>query len=338
MQRSCAYRLALTSAMLVIVPQLLCAQPKPYQPARRVSGTIRNWGSEQMRDLVRRWEVGFRRFHPDVKFEDHLNGVVSAMGGLYGGAADLAFMGREIWPMEELAYKQATGHDPSGIEVATGSFDVPTKADALVIFVHRTNPLSRITFAQLDAIFGAGHPTKDARTWGDLGLREPLASHAIHPYGPRIDNAAAMFFARTVMGGSRKWNPDYVEFANRDDGAGRRTDAGKLILDALASDPGGIAISNPSYAGTDVKPLAIAERDNSIAVAANRDTVKLRTYPLSRSVFIFFNRAETGTTSPIVEEFLHYVLSDEGQREVLAEGAYLPLPPARIDRALQSLR
>ena len=271
------------------------------------------------------------------------------MGGLYAGAADVALMGREIWPSEQLAYFQTMGHNASGVEVATGSFDVPTKADALVIFVHKDNPLSRITFAQLDGIFGAEHrrASKNHRAWADLGLAGSWSAQPIHAYGPQIDNAAAIFFSNKVMKGSRKWNPDYAEFANRTDAAGRRTDYGKLILDALALDRYGIAISNPHYAGPQVKALAVVTDDESAPlaptreVAPTRDTVLHRTYPLTRSVFIFFNRDvnhQPGSgLDPAVLEFLRYVLSADGQSQVLREGAYLPLPANIAQQELQKL-
>ncbi|MCW5766757.1 MAG: hypothetical protein KIT68_12380, partial [Phycisphaeraceae bacterium] len=42
-----------------------------YEPKRRVSGTLRLWGSNYLTDgaVGQRWEEGFRRHHPDVKFE-----------------------------------------------------------------------------------------------------------------------------------------------------------------------------------------------------------------------------------------------------------------------------
>ena len=136
-----------------------------------------------MVELVERWQRGFSRYHPEVRFENHLYGAASAMAGLYTGVADLA-VSREIWPVETLAFEQVLGYEPTAIEVATGSFDVPTKSDSLDIFVHRDNPISGLTLAQLGAVFG------DRRKWGDLGLKGEWADKPVTVYGFKLDNAA----------------------------------------------------------------------------------------------------------------------------------------------------
>jgi len=310
-----------------------------YRAERQVTGTIRSWGSAQMQELMQRWETGFHKYQPQVKFENKLNGVVSAMGGLYSHAADLALMGREIWPMESMAFQQMTGYRATGVEVATGSFDVPTKADALVIFVHKGNPISHLTLQQLDAIFGAEHRrgTKNFRTWGDLGLTGEWAHHPIDLYGARLDSAVAIFFRNVVMKGSLQWHGGIHEYANRPKPGGGRIDWGKQILDALAKDRYGIAISNPYYAGPEVKAVALGEHAHGPFVAATRESVQDRSYPLARAVYIFYRHASGKEINPAQEEFLKYVLSRQGQDNVKQEGAYLPLPVKTVERERRKL-
>lgn len=281
-----------------------------------------------MGGLMRLWEHGFHKYQPRVRFEDRLNGTVSAMAGLYAGAADLALMGREIWPTEALAFRQMMGFAPTRVMVATGSFDVPTKADALVIFVHRGNPLSCLTFPQLDGIFGAEHRRgkKNLRTWGDLGLRGAWANRQIDSYGYRIDNAAAIFFRNRVMKGSLIWNPAIHQFGNRVGPGGRRIDSGRQILDALAADRFGIAISSPYYAGPQVKAVSVSEGSRKACVAPTRENVRNRTYPLARAIYLFFVYRPGRGVNSNVAEFLRYALSAQGQKDVAREGAYMPLP------------
>jgi len=281
-----------------------------------------------MRSLMRLWEEEFHNYQPNVRFEDHLNGTVSAIGGLYGRAADLALMGREIWPTEQLAFQQTIGFPASGVKVAMGSFDVPTKADALVVFVHRDNPLSCLTLEQLDGIFGSQHLRggRNLRKWRDLGLGGTWAAQAIHPYGYRVDNAAAIFFRNRVMKGSLLWNPTLRQFGNRTGPGGHRTDSGRQILDALAGDRYGIAISNPHYAGQQVKAVSVSEDRGKGCVPATRSNVQNGSYPLARAVYIFFVHQPDHDVAPPVAEFLRYVLSAQGQEAVAREGAYLTLP------------
>ena len=103
------------------------------------------------------------------------------------------------------------------------------------------------------------------------------------------------------------------------------SDSGQLILDALKSDPYGIAISNPHYAGAEVKAVALSVGGGSQTYPTKEEVASGR-YPLARAVYIFFNREADQTLNPRIREFLRYVLSSEGQQEVLREGAYLPLP------------
>src|SRR5690554_4554263 len=77
--------------------------PEPYEPREQVAGTIRIWGhgsygahTDFVEGLTRAWEDGFRRHHPQIQFENRLHGTASAIGALYTGTGDLAFLGREI--------------------------------------------------------------------------------------------------------------------------------------------------------------------------------------------------------------------------------------------------
>ena len=128
---------------------------RPFHPGLSMPGTIRCWGSPQMAPLLSLWEEDFRRFHPEITFANNLKSTVSAIAGVYTGVADVGVLGRTIWPTETMAYQTVTGLSPIGIEVATGSFDEPKATFALGVFVHRTNPLTRLTTSQLEAIL---HP------------------------------------------------------------------------------------------------------------------------------------------------------------------------------------
>jgi len=290
-----------------------------------------------MAELMALWERGFQRYHSNVHFEGKLNGTVSGMGGLYGGAADLSLMGREIWPIEAMAYEQSVGHPATGVEVAIGSFDVPTKADALVVFVHRDNPIASLNLSQLRAIFGCGDATtKTAQTWNDLGVSGPLSDKPVHVYGYKLDNAAATFFKNTVLK-DEEWRCGIRTFANQTRPDGKRIDSGQLILDALKADPAGIAISNPHYASSAVKAVALAFKDGA-PVPPTKEAMASGSYPLARAVYIFFNLDSSQQTDPRVREFLRYVLSCEGQKDVSREGAYLPLPESVRQKQLSQIR
>src|SRR5229473_248905 len=87
--------------------------------------TIRIWGSPQMSGVLRLWKQSFRKHHPEIRFRDELHGTASGIAGLYTGVADVALMGREIWPIETTAFQSVFPWPPLAIQVATGSYDVP---------------------------------------------------------------------------------------------------------------------------------------------------------------------------------------------------------------------
>ena len=85
------------------------------------------------------------------------------------------------------------------MEVATGAYDVPKATYALMIFVHRSNPIKGLSMEQLDRIFGYAAEQKPVRTWGDIGLEGKWAKREIHLYGFSTENDKALIFSRMVF-------------------------------------------------------------------------------------------------------------------------------------------
>src|SRR6267378_1052456 len=134
-----------------------------YKPEQKVSGTIRIRGDKHMAAMLKNWEEGFVKYQPDIRFEDPLTSTAHGLPALYFDLADLGLMGREILPIENLAFRRMFKYDPLEIAVATGSYNVPYQSFAFAIFVHKDNPLSKLTLQQLAAIYGCG-PGRDVRT------------------------------------------------------------------------------------------------------------------------------------------------------------------------------
>ncbi len=310
-----------------------------YRSKETLSGTMRIWGDDRMETLMSYWQEGFRKFHPDVRFETKLMGTGTGMAGLYTGVADLALMGRDTTSSEIMAFEWVFRYKPLGIGVATGSLDVPGKTFAVAVFVHKDNPLSKLTLTQMDAIFGSEHlrGPRNIRTWGELGLTGDWKDKPIHPYGYDVETGTGRFFRQAVFRGSDKWNCDVKEFvdAKRSDGA--LVDAGGRILEALAQDRYGIAYSNLGFTNRQVKPIAVASADGGPFYEATIDNLIQRKYPLTRAASIYVNRAQGKKLDPKVQEFLRYILSEEGQQEVVREGDFLPLTEEVVREQLRKM-
>jgi phosphate transport system substrate-binding protein len=301
----------------------------PYTSTQQVNGVIRIWGSPQMGDLLKRYEEGFLKVQPSVHFEDALKSTVSAVAGVYSERADIGLLGREIWPSEAQAFESVKGHVPTTIEVATGAYDIPKATYALMIFVHRSNPIRSLSIEQLDRIFGYAAGRKPVHTWGDLGLKGAWAKREIHLYGFSIENDKALIFSRIVFRESTRWNCYLREYSNAS--GSPAVDAGELILHDLAKDPVGIGISNIHYATQDVKVMPLSTMDNEPSLAPTRENIESRRYPLSRAVYIVFDRDAGHIVNPVILELLRYILSSQGQEDVLHDGTYLPLTPSIVE-------
>jgi len=333
----------------------------PYRPERKVAGPIRNIGGT-LGGQLKVWEEGFRRYHPDIRFVDNLLSSEAAIGGLYSGASDLGPSGHDAELMDLLPFTEGFGYYPLEIVVATGAFDPGIKggSGSLVIFVNKSNPITRLTMRQLDGIFGAERTgglrgvvwspdcrrsaKEDIRTWGQLGLTGEWANKPIHTYGYAF-TGMKWFFQTKVLNGGDKWNPNYREYVETESNmVDRKSDLGQTLtidhmLSDLSEDTYGIAYTPLHYAKRfpQVKPLALAAGEGTPYVEPTRENFENRTYPLTRSIFIYLNRAPGHPLEPRFQEFLHYVLSQQGQQEVVKHGRYLPLPADEVRTQLKKL-
>ena len=304
------------------------ALPPPSEPPE-AAGVIRVWGTAELTPLLERWQAAFQRTHPAARFESRMTGSDVGLPGLYTRRADVALLGRDATAAEVKAFEWIFRYPPAAVEVATGSLGVPGRSPALVVYVHRDNPLAKVTLAQLDAAFGSerlrGAPA-NIRTWGGLGLTGEWRNRPIHLYAPDTEEGTGRFFRRVVLNDSRMLDWEHLrEFADTK-GSPPTHDAGRKILAALAADPLGLAVAGAGVDDARVKPLALAAAAGGPFVTAAEETLVARTYPLTRAVFAYVNRAPATPLDPKVREFLDYVLSADGQREIERTGGYLPLP------------
>jgi phosphate transport system substrate-binding protein len=351
--RSCAYACGMLALM-----GAACAMADPpsvdpalaaYQPRIEVSGVIRNFGFA-LGGVLQLWEEGFRRIHPNVRFEDHLPTSDAAIPALITGVADLGPDGGEASLTETLAFYETYGYHVTGITVASGAFDVEGKSNGIVLFVNQANPISRLSLDQLDRIFGAQRDAgmrgfewtpaaargsdQDLRTWGQLGLTGEWADKPIRTYG-HAPSGTTRFFQWRVLHGGDKWNENFREYVETGSKMIAAEDRGTqhlgvkyMLQHELANDRYGIAWTvMPQARGiAGMKVLALCAHDGDPAVLPSRDTFQDRSYPLTRDIYIFINRAPGKPLDSKVQEFLRYALSREGQQIVANNGSYLPLP------------
>ena len=317
----------------------------PYRPRQQVSGTIRLWGHgspqhDFLGRLVRRWVREFRRYQPRVRIVDRMHGTASGIGALYTGAGNLAILGEEISPAAQRSFERERHYAPTRFEIATGSLQTNYFDYAHMVFVNRANPIDHLTVGQLAAIFGdaRGSGARRIRTWGGLGLTGRWSDRPIHPYFWKVNEDFALFFRARVLHGSHHWNPAIREFVTHRGPDGSVDDRGRQILEALAADPDGIAVSNIRFAGPQVRALALATSRRGPYVSAAPRTLVTQRYPLTRLIPAFVDLPPGQALDPAVREFLRFILSREGQQGLLEDSGYLPLGRRQIESQLRKLR
>lgn len=317
-----------------------------------VWGVIRISGTELTQHLIHLWEDDFLQRNPNIRFGDYF--VPSGFAGLATGTADICVIGHAAWRSDLESFEETFGYPPLEIMFATGGFDKRKgNAPGVIIFVNRENPISRLTIKQVDGIFGAERSggwqgTKwstdsarsaadNIRTWGQLGLKGEWSDRPIHVYG--LDHTLSNWselIQRVAFQGGDKWNPEMKEFVR----GGTEVPADVQLVNAVAGDRYAIGFDlmrviekNPA-----VKPLALSAGEGKPYIEPTQETMYRRTYPLSNAVYIYINRPPGSPISPRVKEFLTYILSRQGQRDVVSDGMFIPLNP-EIDREqLEKLR
>ncbi|MDB5906429.1 MAG: phosphate transporter periplasmic phosphate-binding protein [Massilia sp.] len=325
-----------------------------YKPERQVSGTIREWGSNyfQHGSLGKLWEEGFRKYQPEIKFEYHLETTGAAIPALSFGLADIG-PSRHITSNEVLLFQRYHNSKPLEIPVVTGSLNVPGWSYAIGIFVHKDNPITKLTVEQLDGIFGAERdgafqditwntsvargPEKNIRTWGQLGLTGEWADKPIQVHGYNLRYNIPRTFERHVFQDGAKWNEKLHEYTNYKNKDGTTELEAMQTQTAVSNDKYAIGYSSVAFVTPQTKAVAVAPRGSKEYVELNLKNLQSRKYPLYDEVYFYLKREPGKPLDPKVREFVRYVLSREGQEAVARDGKYLPLPAATVRELLKKL-
>ena len=330
------YRSIKLSLLFLIALSVLPANAAPPDNTAKCAGgsncVIRIWGRIDERPtrkgtLLPQWEAGFRKLHPEISFLHSLTGNNSAIGGLYTGAADLAFMDREITDMELDAFQQGAGHGPVSFAVAVGSMGELGEASALVMVVNKNNPVRYVTVEQLKDIFGSSPTgTNQGHQWAEMGATGPWARRPIHPYGFSVHTDQSEVFDRIVLNGSERWSCSYREIPG----------GNNAIQAQLAKDRDGIAITTLTQLPGNLKALPIRSENTATPTLPTKASVETRSYPLTRTLYVYVNVKPGAPMNPNVRAFVAYILGS-GQESLRSMSGYRPLPASIAQQELGKL-
>ena len=313
----------------VLQPTLDPALPA-YEPRRdaALTGTFKGASSDVLVVLAQKWFDKFKTYHPGVTLSiaPPYAGSLGAVE-LVKGDLDFVFVSRELRPVDIKEFSTKYGYDPLSVPVVGGSYRHYGALDAVGFFVHKDNPLEQITFDQLDAIYSKTHhrSSKAITKWGELGLSGEWADKPIKLYGIQPWNGFEEFIRQRVLskdGKRGEWRDD-IKFE-------------KLVFPMaknVANDRYGIGYSGIAYIDAPVKMIPVVAKPGDAPQAATYENVALATYPLSRLIFFNVNKAPGKPLPPVLDEFVRFMLSREGQQVVLDHARYIPLRANQVQDA-----
>ena len=279
---------------------------KNYVKVSGVSGNVNSIGSDTLNNVMTFWAEGFKKVYPNVNIQIEGKGSTTAPPALIEGTAQLGPMSRPMKGTETDAFEAKYGYKPTQLRTAL---------DSLAVFVHKDNPIKGLTLAQVDSIFSKTQRCKgaDAKTWGDVRADGAWAGAPLSLYGRNSASGTYGFFKEHAL-----CNGDYKDTVKEQPGSAS-------VVQGVSEDRNGIGYSGIGYTTSGVRAVPLAAKEGEPFHEATYPNVLNGSYPLSRFLFVYINRAPGKPLDPLVKEFAKFVLSKEGQEIVIKDG-YYPLP------------
>lgn len=307
----------LTVAVLAGAGVLLGAQAQkvdpalgPYMKTSGVSGNINSVGSDTMNNMMALWAETYRKFYPNVKIQIEGKGSTTAPAALIAGTSQFGPMSRPMRSTEIDAFESKYGYKPTELRAAY---------DSLAVYVHKDNPIEKLTMAQVEAVFSKSRKRgykQNITTWGQLGLTGDWANRPLSLYGRNSASGTYGFFKEHTL-----MNGDYKDTVKEQPGSAS-------VVQGVTEDRYGMGYSGIGYKTSGVRAVPLANTDAGPYSDGSYADVTSGKYPLWRFLFIYINKAPNRPPDPLVAEFVKLIYSREGQEAVVKDG-YMPLSAAQ---------
>ena len=313
-----ALLVTVTAVAAHAAPTAVDSKIAKYKSASGVAGNLGSIGSDTLNNLMTYWAEGFKKKYPNVNIQIEGKGSSTAPPALIAGTSQLGPMSREMKATEIEQFEKKYGYKPTKIGVAL---------DSLAVYVNKDNPLKSLSLDEVDAIFSKTHKRglAEITTWGQLGVTGKLAAMPISLYGRNSASGTYGYFKEHTLKGG-----DYKNSVKEQPGSAS-------VVEGVAHDIAGIGYSGIGYATSGVRPLALSDKKGGSAEAANYQNVLSGKDPLARMLYIYVAKKPGEPLPKVVEEFLKFALSKEGQEIVVKDG-YDPLTAKMVETQLKALK
>jgi phosphate transport system substrate-binding protein len=272
------------SAKLKVVVALLLIMTLGFSFTSLNKITVK--GSDTMVILSQKWAEVYMKKHPGTVIQVTGGGSGVGLAALINGSTDIANASRPI-KSSEIA-KLKSKYKTSGVEIACAK-------DGLSVFLNKGNSVSELTIQQLGAIF-SGKITN----WKEVGG----ADAKIRLYGRESSSGTFEFFKEHVV------KTDFSPKCQTLPGTA-------AIVNSVKKDKYSIGYGGAAYA-EGVKDCKVKKDTKSKGVLPTAATIKNKTYPISRYLYMYLKAKPTGET----KAFLDWILGPEGQKIIVSVGYY----------------
>ncbi len=284
---------------------LLLVTPLAWGQTPPISGTLGAVGSDTMAGLMLRWGETLTTRYPDVKLQFQAGGSASAPTALMAGTTRLGPMSRPMTIDERDNFIERYGYPPLELKVAR---------DALIVVVHRHNPLRALTRQQVDAIFstslacGAETPI---RRWEQLPATRDWSFGSIALHGRNLASGThGLFQERALCDGY--FRNDISEHPGS-----------SAVVAAVGESANAMGYAGFNHLNPAVHGLSLYN-DDGVAIPPNEAAIQSGDYPLSRYLYLYVNLPPDESLPPAEQALLTLIVSEEGQQIARASG-FVPL-------------
>lgn len=262
---------------------------------------IENKGSDTMVNLALAWAEIFMKANPQIRISVTGGGSGTGIAAMINGTVDIANASREM-KKEEIAEAQMNGIRPREYVVAY---------DAIVVVVHPSNPVDRLTLQQISEIY-----TGEITNWAELGGED----RPIVLLSRESNSGTYIYFLENVirlgdLQSKLLFSPETLLMPSSEG-----------ISVEVRQNPNTIGYDGLGYVTPDQQIVSISSTVGGEYVYPSIETVNDGSYPISRPLYMYV----PGEPGQEVREFINWIL-DEGQETVLKLG-FVPLTMMDLDR------
>ena len=255
-------------------------------------------GSTTMLEVSNMWAETFMEKNGG-KITVNGGGSGEGIKSLTDRTADIANSSRA---MKEEEKKNASGN---GVDVK----EYPVLWDGIAIVVSNNVTVNEITFEQLSKIYKG-----EITNWNEIGGQDGLIVAAARDSS---SGTGEYFLQEIVRLGSKDSQDDYSDkclLLQTNADMTTQVSGNENII-------GYIGLGYLKLAGDSLKALKVKAKSNPVPVAPSIDTVKDKSYPISRKLYVY---ADMNDFTKIAQAFIEFILSPDGQN-IGAEAGFVPV-------------